>query len=178
MKNSTNFTEKEILNVLDFALSINNTEAKKNFNGIKSAEYLKYKNIPTYFISIILSNCSVDKNYMFTLIKKNPNCSFHNTKQLIEFYNIFSIVYTNNQENENILNYLIIVSDMLLYANTKNLIQDEEYARIKNQIEKIKSEISKKRETREIDHSSRLQTALKFCNSLSRGDFLIESLKI
>lgn len=156
-KNSELFTEKEILDVLNYLLNSEN-EADLNIS-----------------ILTVILQIEIDKDYFLTQIKRNSKLEF-NSKSLTNFVYILCIVY--ERENKiNLLNYFSLVSDLLLAYYFQGKIENNLFQTLTNDLEKIKNKIKNETITK---HSYYIpnERIIKFHHSCIKDDFIIEKLKI
>jgi hypothetical protein len=135
------------------------------------------KSVSNYLLSYTIKSY-IDKVYFFSLLKKNNELQLNKddvlflTNILIEIFKL-----THKEYNPSFKNYFEICSDLLLMFYLQEKIEQDIYAPLNSELEKIKREIKETVESQIIEENLLLKKVK--VASVTKGEhLLIEYLKI
>ncbi len=174
--NSNNLSEVHILTILKYLVSLRNSPSK--FSPIDQQLFINLsKSVSSYLISYTIKT-QIDKIYFFSLLKRNSELQL-DKDELLYLTNILIEVFklTHKDYNPSFGSYFEICSDLLLMFYLQEKIEQDIYAPLQSELEKIKREIKEIQENRLIQENI-LNRNIKAYSVNKAEHLLIEYLKI
>lgn len=175
-ENSSIFNEYHILYVIKYLITLKTVSI--NVTLIDNQLFLNTgKNFTTYFLSYLTNN-EVDKNFFFSIMKKNNELQITPDELLILLNSLIDLFKLNTVNNINSFkNYFSIFSDLLMMFNLQDKIENDIFFSLHSEVEKVKREIQENHEILILKNLKENNIKLKYVKNL--GEHLqIEYLKI